>query len=51
VVVDLFDSKTKQLLWRGTASDALSNNSNKNIEHLNKGVDKWFKRFPSGSAK
>jgi hypothetical protein len=49
VVVDLFDTKTKQLIWRGTTSDTLSNNSNKNIENLNKGVDKMFKKFPPGS--
>jgi hypothetical protein len=49
VVVDLFDTKTKQLLWRGTTSDTLSNNSSKNIENLNKGVDKMFKKFPPGS--
>jgi hypothetical protein len=49
VVVDLFDTKTKQLLWRGTTSDTLSNNSSKNIENLNKGVDKMFRKFPPGS--
>ncbi len=49
VVVDLFDTKTKQLLWRGTTSDTLSNNSNKNIENLNKGVEKMFRKFPPGS--
>src|ERR1700758_758714 len=45
LVIDLFDTKTKQLIWRGTASDTLSNNSNKNIENLNKGVEKLFKKF------
>jgi hypothetical protein len=51
VVVDLFDSKTKQLIWRGAASDTLSNNSDKNIKNLDKGVDKMFKHFPPGSSK
>jgi Domain of unknown function (DUF4136) len=51
LVVDLFDTKTKQLIWRGTASDTLSNNSKKNIENLNKGVEKMFKKFPPGSSK
>jgi hypothetical protein len=51
LVVDLFDTRTKQLIWRGSASDTLSNNSNKNIENLNKGVDKLFKKFPPGSSK
>jgi len=51
LVVDLFDAKTKQLLWRGTSSDTLSNNSDKNIKNLDKGVDKMFKHFPPGSSK
>jgi len=51
LVVDLFDTKTKQLIWRGTASDTLSNNSDKNIKNLDKGVDKMFKHFPPGSLK
>jgi hypothetical protein len=46
LVIDLFDSKTKQLIWRGSASDTLSNNSNKNIKDLDKGVEKMFKKFP-----
>lgn len=51
VVVDLFDAKTKQLLWRGASSDTLSNNSDKNIKNLDKGVEKMFKNFPPGSPK
>jgi hypothetical protein len=51
VVVDLFDSKTKQLIWRGAASDTLSNNSDKNIKNLDKGVNKMFKHFPPDSSK
>jgi hypothetical protein len=51
VVVDLFDTKTKQLIWRGASSDTLTNNSDKNIKNLDKGVDKMFKHFPPGSSK
>jgi Domain of unknown function (DUF4136) len=51
LLVDLFDAKTKQLIWRGTSSDTLSNNSDKNIKNLDKGVDKMFKHFPPGSSK
>jgi hypothetical protein len=50
LVVDLFDTKTKGLLWRGSSSDTLSNNSNKNIKNLDKGVEKMFKKFPPGSS-
>jgi hypothetical protein len=51
LVVDLFDTKTKQLIWRGSESDTLSNNSDKNIKNLDKGVDKMFKHFPPGAPK
>src|ERR1700756_1671485 len=51
VVVDLFDTKTKTLLWRGTSSDTLSNNSDKNIKNMDKGVQKMFKKFPPDSSK
>ena len=48
LVVDLFDSSTKKLIWRGSASDTLSDKSNKNIKNLDKGVDKMFEHFPTG---
>jgi hypothetical protein len=51
VVVDLFDTKTKQLVWRGSSSDTLSNNSDKNIKNLDKGVQKMFKNFPPSPSK
>jgi hypothetical protein len=51
LIVDLFDSKTKTLLWRGSSTDTLSNNSDKNIKNLDKGVEKMFKQFPPGSSK
>jgi len=51
LVVDLFDAKTKQQVWRGNSSDTLSNNSNKNIQNLDKDVEKMFKKFPPDSSK
>jgi hypothetical protein len=30
MIVDLFDSKTHNLLWRGITQDTLSNNGKKN---------------------
>jgi hypothetical protein len=51
LVVDLFDTKSKKLVWRGSSSDTLSNNSSKNIRILDKGVEKMFKQFPPGSSK
>jgi hypothetical protein len=46
LVVDLFDSKAKKLIWRGSSSDSLSNKSDKNIKNLDKGVQKMFQHFP-----
>jgi Domain of unknown function (DUF4136) len=46
LVVDIFDTQTKKLLWRGSSSDTLSSNSGKNIKNLDKGVAKMFKHFP-----
>ena len=51
LVVDLFDAKTKKLIWRGSASDTLSNKSEKNIKDLDKGVQKMFDHFPPGEKK
>jgi hypothetical protein len=51
LVVDMFDAKTKKLVWRGSASDTLSNKSDKNIKDLGKGVQKMFDRFPPGVSK
>jgi hypothetical protein len=51
LVVDLYDAKAKTLIWRGSASDTLSNNSSKNIKNLDKGVEKMFKQFPPSSPK
>jgi hypothetical protein len=51
LIVDLYDTKTRQLIWRGSACDTLSSNSNKNIKNLDKGVEKLFKKFPPESSK
>jgi hypothetical protein len=51
LVVDLFDTNTKQLVWRGSASDTLSTKSEKNIDNLDKGVEKMFKKFPPEAKK
>lgn len=46
LVLDLYDGKSKQLIWRGTASDTLSKNPEHNEKKLDKAVDKMFKKFP-----
>jgi hypothetical protein len=51
LVVDLFDTQSKELVFRGSSSDTISNNSDKNIKNLNKGVAKIFKHFPPEAKK
>ena len=51
LVVDLYDAKTKQLIWRGSAEDTVSNSAEKNEKNLDKGVAKMFKKFPVQAAK
>ena len=51
LVVDLFDPQTKTLIWRGSASDTLSDKSDKNIKNLDKGVQKMFDHFPPDAKK
>ena len=51
LVVDIFDANSKKLIWRGSASDTLSNNSGKNIKELDKGVSKMFNHFPPRAGK
>ena len=49
LVVDIFDSHTKKLIWRGTASDVLSEKPEKNEKKLENSVDDMFKHFPPPS--
>jgi hypothetical protein len=47
--VDIFDAKSKALLFRGTASDEISDKADKNAKKLDKATSKMFKDFPPGS--
>jgi hypothetical protein len=51
LVIDMYDAKTKQLIWRGSAEDMLSDKAEKNEKNLDKGVAKMFKEFPPRSTK
>jgi hypothetical protein len=46
LVVDIFDSQTQKLIWRGKQSDALSSNPDKNGQKLAKDLAGMFKHFP-----
>ena len=49
LVVDIFDAKSKQLIWRGTAGDTMNDKAEKNEKILTKAVEKLFQKFPPGA--
>jgi hypothetical protein len=50
LVVDIYDSGSKHLVWRGEAQDTLSDKPEKNSQKLQKAVDKMFNKFPPRSS-
>jgi hypothetical protein len=46
VVVDLVDAKARSLVWRGTASDTVSDKPEKNEKKIQKAAEKMFKKYP-----
>ena len=46
LVVDLHDTKTQSLIWRGIAQDTLSNNGDKNQKIVQSAISKMFKQWP-----
>ena len=49
--IDLFESNTKNLLWRGLATEDLSTNAAKNTKSLDSDIAKMFKGFPPKPSK
>ena len=48
--VDMYDGSSHQLVWRGLASDQLSDKPEKNTKKLNKAVEKMFSKYPPKGA-
>ena len=46
LAIDLYDSSTHQLIFRGLSADKLSKNSDKNVRKDEKAVDKIFDKLP-----
>jgi Domain of unknown function (DUF4136) len=51
IVIDLFDSSTRQLVWRGWVTDALPDKPQKEEKKLEKEIGKLFKNFPPKAKK
>jgi hypothetical protein len=48
LVVDLYDTHTKKMVWRGVATATASDKPTKNASKMNKALDKMFERLPIG---
>lgn len=46
LVLDMYDTHNKQLIWRGVASQSLSDKPEKNEQKLDKAVKKMLDHFP-----
>ncbi len=46
MVVDMFDTQSKQLLWRGISQGEISNNPDKNRKMIYEDIGKMFSKFP-----
>lgn len=51
LVVELANAKTQQLMWRGSATATISDNSEKNIKTLDKALNNLFKNYPPAEKK
>jgi hypothetical protein len=48
LIVDIYEVKAKELVWRGTAQDTLNEkNPQKNMQMVDKAVAKMFKKYPA----
>jgi hypothetical protein len=50
LIVDMYDTHSKLLLWRGEAHDQMSDKPEKDTTKLEKAVDKMLEKFPPRSA-
>jgi hypothetical protein len=46
LIIDIFGTANKQLVWRGMIQRDVSNKAEKNIKELDKDIAKLFKDFP-----
>lgn len=46
LVIDLYDTATGKLVWRGTAAEGVASSEKKNKDDMDKAVNKMFAKFP-----
>lgn len=50
MIVDIFDAKTKTLIWRGIGVDELSDKADKNQKKIANATKDMFKKFPPAAG-
>jgi len=51
LVVDLVNASSKDMVWRGVATDTLSDKTKNNEHKLNKAIKRMFKKYPPKKAR
>jgi uncharacterized protein DUF4136 len=46
IVADLFDAKTKKVVWRGIATKDISSKPSKETHEIEKAIEKLFRNYP-----
>jgi hypothetical protein len=49
LIVDMYDAKTRKMVWRGVATDTASDKASKNTAKIDKALEKMFKHYPPTS--
>jgi Domain of unknown function (DUF4136) len=49
LIVDMYDAKTKKMVWRGVATGTASDKASKNTAKIDKALEKMFRRYPPSS--
>jgi hypothetical protein len=50
LVIDIVTAEGKELVWRGSATDTISKNPEKNTAKINRGIEKLFERYPPATG-
>lgn len=50
LIIDIYETKSKRLIWRSSATDTVRDDPQKNVKKLTGAVKKMFKKFPPGAG-
>ena len=46
LMIDVWDAAENQLVWRGTVSDSVSGNAQRDADKIDRGIERAFRNFP-----